>query len=94
MNSETARYAGRYICLPVAAINDWPCRSETEIKAPADKLAEKQVLPRWSSEFLAEEQLQRRLLHRHLNKQDLVEARQITRNATKDLLRISENENR
>ena len=76
------------------AINDWPCRSEAEIKAPADKLVEKQALPRWGSEFLAEEQLWRHILHRHLNKQDLVEARQITRNATKDLLRISENENR
>ena len=75
--------------MAVAVINEWPCRSEAEIREAAYELAEKQNLPRWTAEFEVAQQLHRHFLHRHLDERGLSEARQATRNATLDLLVIT-----
>ena len=74
--------------IAVAAIHEWECYNEQHMKDVADRLAEKQNQPGWRQDFEAAEQMQRHFLHGHMDLADLAEARQSTKRAVDELLKI------
>ena len=78
--------------IAVAKVHGWECYSEQHMKDVADKLAERQDLPGWRQDFEAAAQLQQHFLHGHMNEADLADARQSTKRAALELLRIIEEE--
>ena len=78
--------------IAVAGIHGWECRGEADMKDVADRLAEKHDQPRWREDFDTAEQLQRHFLHGHMTEAELAEARQSTKRALSELLKIIEEE--
>ena len=78
--------------IAVAGIHGWECYGEAHMKDVADRLAEKQDEPRWRQDFETAEQLQRHFLHGHMTEADLAEARQSTKRAVSELLKVIEEE--
>ena len=78
--------------IAVAGIHGWECHGEADMKDVADRLAEKQDQPKWRQDFDTAEQLQRHFLHGHMTVAELAEARQSTKRAVSELLKIIEEE--
>lgn len=62
------------------------------MKDVADWLAEEQDQPTWRQDFETAEQLQRHFLHGYMTEEELAEARQTTKRAASELLKIIEDE--
>ena len=78
--------------IAVAKIHGWECVSEDDMKDVSNRLAEMQNQTGWRQDFEAAAQLQRHFLHGHLDEEDLATARQSTRRAVFELLKIIEEE--
>ena len=78
--------------IAVAGIHGWEFYGEAHMKDVADRLAEKQDQPKWRQDFETAEQLQRHFLHGHMTEAELAEARQTTKRAVSELLKIIEEE--
>ena len=78
--------------IAVAKIHGWECVSEDDMKDVSSRLAEMQNQTGWRQDFEAAAQLQRHFLHGHLDEEDLATARQSTRRAVLELLKIIEEE--
>ena len=78
--------------IAVAKIHGWECYNEDDMKDVFNRLAEMQNQPGWRQDFEAAAQLQRHFLHGHLDEEYLANARQSTRRAVLELLRIIEEE--
>ena len=78
--------------IAVAKIHGWECFNEDDMKDVSSRLAAVQNQDGWRQDFEAAAQLQRHFLHGHLDEEDLATARQSTRRAVLELLKIIEEE--
>ena len=78
--------------IAVARIHGWECVGEDDMRDVSNRLAELRNETGWRQDFEAAAQLQRHFLHGHLGEEELATARESTRRAVFELLRIIEEE--
>lgn len=78
--------------IAVARIHGWECVGEDDMRDVSNRLAELRNETGWRQDFEAAAQLQRHFLHGHLGEEELATARDSTRRAVFESLRIIEEE--
>ena len=76
--------------IAMAKIHGWECVGEDDMRDVSNRLAEMRNDTGWRQDFEAAAQLQRHFLHGHLGEEDLATARESSRRAVLELLRIIE----
>ena len=76
--------------IAMAKIHGWECVGEDHMRDVSNRLAEMRNDTGWRQDFEAAAQLQRHFLHGHLGEEDLATARESSRRAVLELLRIIE----